>query len=179
MRYIIAGKSASGKSTLARILSDRGLTRNAITTTTRDPREGEVNGVDYYFWPKELFEECIGQMVEHDQFNGWYYGVTEQEFNRTNLSILTPRGVKRYMKKFGRKNLFIIYVDTPILERYDRIIKRGDSLEEAFRRFVHDEEDFRNFKSYDLRIDGSDESFSFVIQKLFASQKPLHKNEYK
>lgn len=179
MRYIIVGKSASGKTTLAQILSERGLTRNAITTTTREPREGEVNGVDYYFWPKYLFEESIGQMVEYDQFNDWYYGVTQQEFDRTNLSILTPRGVKRYMKKFGRKNLFIIYVDTPILERYSRIIKRGDELNEAFRRFVHDEEDFRNFKSYDLRIDGSNDSYSFIIQKLFASQKPLQKSEYK
>ncbi len=118
-------------------------------------------------------------MVEYDQFNDWYYGVTQQEFDRTTLSILTPRGVKRYMKKFGRKNLFIIYVDTPMMERYNRIIKRGDDVNEAFRRFVHDEEDFRNFKSYDLRINGSDDSYSFIFQKLFSSQKPLQNKEYK
>lgn len=179
MRYILVGKSSSGKSTLAKLLADRGLTVNAITTTTRSPREGELNGVDYYFWPRDLFEKNISSMVEYDQFNEWYYGVTQQEFDRTTLSILTPRGVKRYMKKFGRKNLFIIYVDTPMMERYNRIIKRGDDINEAFRRFVHDEEDFRNFKSYDLRINGSDDSYSFIFQKLFSSQKPLQNKEYK
>lgn len=175
MRYILVGKSASGKSTLAKALSDRGLTQNAITTTTRDPRQGEVNGVDYYFWPIQLFEDSLDQMVEYDRFNGWYYGVTKQEFARTNLSILTPRGVKRYIKKAGRKNLFIVYVDTPLMERYQRIISRGDDVNEAFRRFVHDEEDFRGFKNFDLRIDGSEESFSYLIQKIFSSQETFSK----
>ena len=175
MRYVIVGKSASGKSTLAKLLSERGLTRNAITTTTRDPRVGEMNGVDYYFWPIQVFEKNLDQMMEYDQYNGWYYGITKQEFSHTNLSILTPRGVKRYIKKVGRQNLFIIYVDTPILERYRRIVERGDDPSEALRRFVNDEEDFRGFKNFDTRIDGSEESFGYILQKLFSSQETFSK----
>jgi guanylate kinase len=154
------------------MLCEQGMARPAVTTTSRDMREGEVDGVDYYFISKREFEQLIPNMIEHDQFNGWYYGITQDEFDNTNLSILTPRGLKKYKKLIGRNNLFVIYVDTPLKVRYDRIISRGDDPKEAFRRFVHDEIDFEDFRDWDFVIDGSTESYDHLI-KLFSNKENL------
>jgi len=172
MRIVLVGKSCSGKSTLAKLLQEEGIAKPAVTTTSRDPRPGEVHGKDYYFISKEEFERDMDSMVEHDTFNGWHYGITQEEFDSTNLSILTPRGLKKYRKIVGRDNLFVIYINAPMSVRYNRIKKRGDNIEEAFRRFVNDEIDFEDFKDWDFIVDGSSLSYEHLL-KLFSTKENL------
>jgi guanylate kinase len=176
MRVILIGKSCSGKSTLSKMLQEKGLTRSAITTTSRDPRNYEVNGVDYYFVSEGAFEKSIedDSMLEYDVFNDWYYGITKEEYNRTNLSIVTPRGLQKYRKLIGRDHLFVVYVDTPLEIRYERIQKRGDDPTESLRRFVADEKDFEGFKDWDFCIDGTEESYEELIKILMRQENFLH-----
>jgi len=60
---IISGPSGSGKSTLVKeLLKDKSMTlEGAISATTRKKRSFEVEGVDYFFWSKEMFQEEVAK----------------------------------------------------------------------------------------------------------------------
>ncbi len=80
----ITGPSCAGKSTLERLLVKRGIAVNAISTTTRPMRTGDVQGESYYFVTREGFEQglALGNFVEHVEFGGNYYGLSVSEIMR-------------------------------------------------------------------------------------------------
>jgi guanylate kinase len=82
---VITGPSGVGKGTLIKGLLDRmdGLTL-AVSATTRKPRPGEVNGVDYHFLSPEDFDLRVrnGDFVEHAEYAGNRYGTLRSELER-------------------------------------------------------------------------------------------------
>ena len=78
MLIVLSGPSGVGKGTVRKALfEDPEVDFNySISMTTRNPREGEKNGVDYYFVSKEQFEENIknGEMLEYAKYVDNYYG---------------------------------------------------------------------------------------------------------
>ncbi len=76
---VLSGPSGAGKSTIIQAASEEiGEYYFSISTTTRAPRVGEENGVDYFFVSKESFEEDIkaGNFLEYAQVHGNYYGTS-------------------------------------------------------------------------------------------------------
>jgi len=76
---VLSGPSGAGKSTIINAASDEiGEYYFSISTTTRAPRLGEENGVDYFFVRKEEFEEDIkaGNFLEYAEVHGNYYGTS-------------------------------------------------------------------------------------------------------
>jgi len=76
---VLSGPSGAGKSTIIEAASeDIGEYYFSISTTTRNPREGEVDAQDYYFVTKESFEEGIkaGEFLEYALVHGNYYGTS-------------------------------------------------------------------------------------------------------
>jgi len=76
---VLSGPSGAGKSTIISAASkDIGDYYFSISTTTRPPRDGELDGKDYYFVTKEVFEEGIksGDFLEYAQVHGNYYGTS-------------------------------------------------------------------------------------------------------
>src|SRR5439155_10084566 len=75
---ILSGPSGSGKSTVIRgLLADPpGPLRLSVSATTRAPRAGERDGVEYHFWTRERFEDelAAGAFLEHASVHGNYYG---------------------------------------------------------------------------------------------------------
>ncbi|MCS6850144.1 MAG: guanylate kinase [Gemmataceae bacterium] len=80
---IISGPSGSGKSTIvARLLATCGLPlRLAVSATTRPPRPSEVDGVHYYFWSRERFQDEVaaGAFLEWAEVYGHLYGTLRRE----------------------------------------------------------------------------------------------------
>ena len=155
-RIILVGKAASGKDNLRKRFESKGF-KYAVSYTTRPPREGEVDGVDYIFLSPEKAQEMIDNdnFYEYVEFNGWIYGTTKSQFWSDDLFIMTPKGIS-HINKEDRKKSFIIYLDIPVDVRYKRLQNRdmpGDSLN---RRIDADEMDFMGFSDYDLRITNSD-----------------------
>ena len=77
--FIVSAPSGAGKTTLCRMLTKRlPELRYSISTTTRSPREGEVDGVDYFFTDVETFKAGIqaNQWAEWAQVHGNYYGTS-------------------------------------------------------------------------------------------------------
>ena len=75
--FIICGPSGVGKGTVvARLLASDPTLYFSVSATTRAPRPGEVDGVNYHFVTRERFEEMIraGEVLEHTRYNGNYYG---------------------------------------------------------------------------------------------------------
>jgi len=76
---VLSGPSGAGKSTIISVASEKiGEYYFSISTTTRQPRVGEVDGVDYFFVSKESFEEDIkaGNFLEYAQVHENYYGTS-------------------------------------------------------------------------------------------------------
>lgn len=78
---VVSGPSGSGKTTLCRRSTDEGLTRYSISCTTRPPRPGERNGVDYHFLTPERFAELEagGAFLEHAVVHGNRYGTLKSD----------------------------------------------------------------------------------------------------
>lgn len=76
---VISGSSGVGKSTvIAQVLARRPDIHFSVSYTTRPPRPGEIDGVNYYFVSRAAFEEMIarGEFLEHAEYVGNYYGTS-------------------------------------------------------------------------------------------------------
>ncbi len=150
-RIILTAKAASGKDYLRSKLEKRGFVSH-LSITTRPPRLGEIDGKDYNFVSTEKFEAMIANNIfyEYKNFNGWYYGTLNSEWYTKDIFIFTPGGVA-LIKEEDRKQCFIIYLDIPYDVRLERLKQRSDA-DSVERRIKADEEDFKDFINYDLRI---------------------------
>lgn len=73
---IISGPAGSGKSTVLKELFTLSKYKYSVSATTRNPRNGEIDGTDYYFMSREDFLSKIsnGEMLEYVEYSGNYYG---------------------------------------------------------------------------------------------------------
>lgn len=92
LKYVLVGASGSGKTTMAGILEEVFGFRRCITCTTRPLREGEVDGIDYYFCKNFNGKD----MFEHAFFGDAEYGVTWDELTKGDFIILEPQGVQYF-----------------------------------------------------------------------------------
>lgn len=82
---VLSSPSGGGKTTIARrILAERDDTGYSVSATTREPREGEVDGREYHFLSAEDFQDRVqaGEFLEHATYNGRHYGTLEREVRR-------------------------------------------------------------------------------------------------
>ena len=121
--FIISAPSGAGKSTLCRAMLDHFPDLlYSISYTTRSPRQGERNGVDYYFISKEEFEDGIAhrQWAEWAEVHGNYYG-TSAEFLDRKLSAgqdilldIDVQGTRQILKRYP--DCITIFIMPPSLE---------------------------------------------------------------
>ncbi len=137
---VLSGPSGVGKGTVRKaIFSDPDVDfEYSISVTTRPPREGEVDGVDYFFKTKEEFEELIrqGKLLEYAEFVGHYYGTpldyVQETLNKGKDIFLEieVEGAKQVREKFP-DGLFIFLVPPSLSELKKRIETRGTESEEV------------------------------------------------
>jgi len=156
MKLIIVGKAASGKDFLRKRLMNKGM-QFGISHTTRPPRIGEKDGKDYFFISKEEFEDLISrnQMVEYQEFNGWYYGMTVANWETADVVILNADAVGQLTEDI-KSECLIMYLDIERDIRERRMIERKDADDSLQRRMNADEEQFHSFNNYDIRVANHD-----------------------
>lgn len=135
---IIVGESASGKSTVEKVLVDKGYKR-IVSYTTRSPRQGEINGVDYHFISDRDFDsmKSYGFFAETAIYNNWQYGTSLEDCTDDKVLVATPHGL-RQLKMNNDLNIISFYINVPRRDRLIKILQRGDSIEEAYRRSLSD-----------------------------------------
>jgi guanylate kinase len=83
--------------------------------------------------------------------NDWYYGITKNNFNNSQLFIMTPYETSLLTSE-DIKSCCIVYLDIPDNIRKNRLLIREDSNDSIDRRISSDNFDFRNFDRYDIRV---------------------------
>jgi len=160
-KLIILGKSGSGKDFLMRKLVEEGL-KGCLKMTTRPQRSNEIQNMTYSFVDHSIFENNLknNNFICYQEFKVtplnklpevWYYGITKEEFNNSQVFIMTP-GELNQIDSETRKKCFVVYLDIDRQVRENRIIRRNDSNDSVMRRLNSDELDFQNFRDYDLKL---------------------------
>lgn len=136
---VLVGESASGKSSIEKHLVEHHNYQKVISYTTRQPRIGEVDGVDYHFIDDKRFDflKDSGFFAETAKYNGWQYGTAVEDCKDDRVAVLTPHGL-RQIKKIPGINVRSFYVCVPRRDRLIMILQRGDNIEEAYRRSLSD-----------------------------------------
>ena len=159
---IISGPSGCGKSTLLKeVYKDIDDYYFSISTTTRAPREGEVNGVDYFFVTKEEFEKDInnGDFLEYAKVHDNYYGTSLkpiiQALNEGKLVIfdIDVQGHHLVRKKMN-DSVTSVFITTPSLKVLEERLnnRNSDSLEVIEKRVKNAKKEIEFFDEYDYFI---------------------------
>jgi guanylate kinase len=113
----------------------------AVSATTRDPRPGEVNGVDYHFLSEEDFERRVaaGEFVEHAVYAGHRYGTLRTELDRPARGIVLEIDVQGARQvRDALPEAALIFIEPPSFDDLvERLTERGsDSPEQIERRLA-------------------------------------------
>ena len=128
---ILSGPSGVGKGTIRKYFEkdDRLNLAYSTSMTTRSPRQGEKDGVDYFFTTKEKFEEAIknGELLEYAEFVGNYYGtpLNEVEYLRNEgmnvLLEIEVQGATQVQKRCP--DALSIFIIPPSMDELERRIR--------------------------------------------------------
>lgn len=158
--YVLMGASGSGKTTIGNYLKELGLPE-IISHTTRPKREGEVDGVTYYYVTKEEFDKI--EKVEQVQYGENFYCISKAEIdNKLNASdrlfvICDVNGMEQ-VKAHYPDEVVVIYLYTSLKEMKHRMKKRGDSIENIKVRiqYAKKTQELDNGKYADFKIKNRD-----------------------
>jgi guanylate kinase len=191
---VIAGPAGSGKSTLCeRLLRERPGFSRVVTTTTRSPRPGEINGVHYHFFSAEEFRRRLaaGEFLEWAQVHGdredRFYGtlkssvVTPLEGGRNLVLNVDVQGVESF-RRIARENatlsnaLTTVFLVVDPARMAERMRGRGqDGEPEIARRLRTAELELREAPKFDFRIESRsrDEDFAALLKIIDRVRPPL------
>ena len=184
---VLSGPSGVGKGTVRKALFEMPEQEFAysVSMTTRKPREGEVDGVDYYFVTKEEFEKQIaaGNLLEYAEFVGNYYGTpkdkVEELLNKGKEVILEieVNGAQQVREKC-KDAAFIFLVPPTRKSLYDRLKSRGTEDDEKIKaRIAKADREFKLAHLYDYIV-VNDEVYN-AADRIMAIIRAEHAKTYR
>ncbi|MBQ1741780.1 MAG: guanylate kinase [Oscillospiraceae bacterium] len=159
--FIISGPSGVGKSTvLKELFRGRDDLYFSISATTREPREGEVNGVHYHFIDVDRFQKLIDEdaFLEYAEYVGNFYGTPKKFVDEAMeqgkdvvLDIEVQGALQVHTKRPDTIRIFIAPPSWEELER--RLVGRGtDSRDKINKRLVRAKVEFQTANTYDYFV---------------------------
>lgn len=158
--FVVSGPSGAGKSTICRLVRKMLNINLATSATTRKPREGEVDGRDYYFLTIPEFEKKLanGEFLEHAKVHENYYGTLKAEVeSRVNsgenvILEIDVQGGLQVKEKYPEANL--IFFKTPNMEDLEKRLRgrKTDSEETIQLRLKNSIKELEYEKDYDISI---------------------------
>jgi len=149
---IVSGLSGVGKDTLVQALMDRRLPFYfVVTTTSRQPREGEIDGVDYFFVSQIEFQRLVneGEMLEHAIVYGQFKGVRKTQIREALASgkdvilRIDVQGVKK-IRELCPDAITIFLVPTDEQEWIERLLARKSETPESLQNRINAAKDELN-----------------------------------
>jgi guanylate kinase len=140
--FVVSAPSGTGKSTLCANLRATPDFIYSVSCTTRAPRPGEENGVDYHFMSKEHFQKLIeaGEMLEYAEVHGNYYGTPKATVKEAleqgtdvllDIDVQGAATIRKTDDVIVRDSLVDVFIMPPTIEELEkRLRKRGTETEE-------------------------------------------------
>ena len=172
---IISAPSGTGKTTLiSKILESEENIQLSVSATTRDKRNGEVDGINYYFLTKEEFESKIknDEFLEYADVFGNYYGTLMSQINekfnngKDVFLDIDYQGAEKISNKIEATKLLKIFLLPPSMkELKHRLISRGrDKIEDIEKRLEKAKLEMKHSINYDYVVinDNFEETVNIV-----------------
>lgn len=162
---VVSGPSGAGKGTICKeFLQNNKDVKLSISATTRNPREGEVDGVNYFFVTKEKFKDMINnnELLEHAQIYDNFYGtpkaaILENLENGNDVVLEIEMQGARQIKDVYPEGVFIFILPPSLNELKNRIVGRGTETEEQInKRFGSAVDEICQIEHYDYFIVNND-----------------------
>ena len=179
---VLSGPSGVGKGTVRAAIFSKGEQKfvYSISATTRQPRTGETDGVDYFFKTREEFEQMIQnkQLLEYAEYVGNYYG-TPLEYVENTLATgkdvfleIDVQGAIQ-VRELMPEGVFIFLTPPDLNELESRIVNRGtDSDEVIAKRMKTAREELELMKYYDYSV--VNDTVNNAVQKIEAIIQTEH-----
>lgn len=174
--FVVSGPSGVGKDTIVSNYLKDNSAHLSISGTTRKPRNGEINGVHYYFYTKEEFEDKIskGDFLEHAIYNDNYYGtpkskILEKLNEGINVILVIEVNGALQIKDLIKESVLIFILPPSLEELENRIRCRNlDSDEMIKNRLKIAEDEIAKSNLYDYvlvnnDIDGATKKLKMII----------------
>ena len=180
--YVLVGPSGSGKGTVNAILLKSPEFAYSVSATTRAPRPGEVDGVNYHFITKEDFEERIarGEMLEYTSYCGNYYGtplreaMEVMESGRNLILEIEVEGAQN-VKRLYPEAVLIMLLPPSFAVQESRLRGRGTETEEnILKRLKTAKKEVHQVRKYDYVVyneDGGDLRCAKDIETIIRAEK--------
>ena len=169
---IVSGPSGSGKSTVTKIVKDKLNIPLSISATTRNPRDGEIDGKDYFFLSKEEFKNKIDndEFYEYAEVHGNYYGTlkkTVEENLDKGLNVILEIDVQgALIAKEKKKDAILVFFRTKDMDILEKRLRdrKTDSEEIIQTRLKNAETELKYEDKYNYTI--INENLDDSIQEL-------------
>lgn len=157
---VISGPSGVGKSTIVKKIMEKINPWYSISMTTRKKRDGEIDGVNYFFVNEEEFKKNIetGNLLEYATYNGNYYGTPKNQIDqklsegRDVLCEIEVKGAKQIKKLYPES--ILIFIMPPSIEKLrERLLDRAtEDIDTIERRIKIAKEEMMQIDFYDYKI---------------------------
>ena len=158
---IVSGPAGTGKGTVCKEILERNKdVLYSISATTRNPREGEVDGVNYIFTEEDKFKDMVekGEFLEHAYVHTNYYGTPKKyvmdqvEKGQIVLLEIEVQGALQIKQNYSEA-IFVFLLPPSMKELKSRIIKRGtESMEDIERRYENAFKEIELLGKYDYFV---------------------------
>lgn len=147
IKFLVLGRTASGKSSIAKAVCEKmGLTQ-VVSYTTRPMRKSEKNGADHIFITDEEAAKYEDDIAAYTEINGYKYFTTYDVIDKSDIYVIDPIGVDNLKIKCGDRYEFVeIYIRTPQDLSETRARLRGDNLKDFKQRWVVENQQFTDYE---------------------------------
>ena len=176
---VLVGKSGSGKTTIEDIMIHKyGMTR-AISHTTREKRENDVDGVNYFFVSKEEMERLnqAGELAERIEYIGNVYALCKEQCKTDRVVVVAPEGLKQLLEKEDL-DIFSVFIDVDKEVRENRMLSRGDTKEDVEKRILNDDAIFDGMESLTtIILKNNGEDVNAISEKIWGMYMKYNTNK--